>query len=78
VLGNDHRILEFLTSIKEHLNKESLQLDLDHERHFSQENIFVNFQDTDRVKKFLSIIRHAKNDKILEYILQNFEKIKPR
>ncbi|XP_025269737.1 glutamyl aminopeptidase-like [Camponotus floridanus] len=78
VFSFDHKILNFLTSIKEHLNKESLQPDLDHKRHSSQKYIFVNFQDTDSVKKFLSIMKHAKNDKILECILQNLKKIKPR
>jgi len=82
--GCDHRNLEFLTCvahptfIKEYLNEESLQAYLK-KTYFSQKNIIVNFRNIDRVKRFLStIMRHAKNDKILEYILQNFRKVKPR
>lgn len=83
VLGSD-RILEFLTciahptSIKEYLNDESLQAYLDIKYH-SRTNILVNFLDIDHVQRFFFIImRHAKNDEILEYILENLEQVKPR
>jgi len=39
----------------------------------------ITLELNDRVNIFLRIIaKHAKNIKILEYILENFEKIKPR
>lgn len=83
---SDHKLLEFLTCVahpnpmKEYLNVENLTVYLDlKETDFSQKNISVNFRDLDRVKRFLfMIMRHAKNDEILEYILENFEKVKPR
>lgn len=82
-LDSDNRILEFLTCIahpnpiQEYLNTKTLQIYMDLK--FSQKNIFSKFQDIDRVNRFLmTIMKHVKNDVILEYVLQNFEEIKPR
>ncbi|KMQ84727.1 aminopeptidase n, partial [Lasius niger] len=76
--NSDNRILEFLTciahpnSIKEYLKKEGSPVFV------SLENLFLKLQNIDRVNIFLFIImKHAKNNEILEYVLKNIEELKP-
>ena len=78
ISDSDYKIFEFLTciahpnSIKEYLEDKNLAI-------VSLKCNILNFRDIDRVNRFLFIIiKHAKNDEILEYILNNFENLKPR
>jgi len=45
----------------------------------SIETCKTNMQIKERINRFLDVVaRHAKNNTVLEYIITNFEKIKPR
>ncbi|XP_029160756.1 glutamyl aminopeptidase-like [Nylanderia fulva] len=79
IVTSNNRIWEFLTcithpnSIKEYLNDKYLEV------LFSWKNASSKFRNIDRVNRFLfTITKHAKNSEILDYILNNFDKLKPR
>ncbi|XP_029160653.1 glutamyl aminopeptidase-like [Nylanderia fulva] len=76
---SDNRIWEFLTciahpnSIKEYLDDKNLEVAV------SLKNVSLKVRNIDRVNRFLfTITKHAKNNEILDYILNNFDKLKPR
>lgn len=75
----DDKILEYLTCIENSgiILQYLSQTMKNH--HFENMTGHITFQDIDRINIFFSIIaRHAKNNQILEYILINFEELKPR
>ncbi|XP_029158845.1 glutamyl aminopeptidase-like [Nylanderia fulva] len=72
------RILEFLCCTK---NEAAIKLMLrkGDDQNLSERNIFSSLQVRDHIKMFsLLITKHAQNYKVLDYILSNFEKLKPR
>lgn len=74
----DNKILEYLTCTN---NSDIIfsYLSQTMKEHDHTNNIMKSFQPTERISIFFSIIaRHAKNDEIFEYILTNFNAIKPR
>lgn len=65
------KILKFLVCTK---NKKAIKSMLTKEK-----NIFSNLQVKDHIKIFsLTVAKHVKKNKVLDYVLSNFKEVKPR